>query len=198
MFWGGPLSLLLLEDNKIEMRKIHLLGKFFINDTGLYMISEKTMYRHNKQPVLICDAQGKKISKKFSDDYQHSYLNRDFVRCRNLLDVMYPEITKGKNYANIHDAMHDIVREIKHVTISLDMADLFDEINACPPTVLRQLQELTQQAREAVLNMSAQKIKTALPMGLIFGGFLIFYLILQQGDSLINLIPSYSGPVPDP
>ena len=191
-FWGDAIAIINTTKNNHDMIKIDVpMKNFFICDYGVYMTDTETEYRLNKQPLSFFRSHGETLPPEIVANVKQFYEKKEFTKCLNELEKVYPEILRGKKYNFIYDALLDIVDAKNHYAIDLDTEKYIPFMNSYKPKAIKQLYEAAHDGRIEIEKLSPTGMKKAMPIAIMLIAGIVLIVVIQNVPKWIRELSSY-------
>jgi hypothetical protein len=205
LWYGGPLAHIIKEKNIVLREKINLMGKFFINHLGVFIIDSEMQYVYAQQPVFWYNSHGIKTTKHVTIDGKNGKkLKKDTVKLmyhyykkkqdEKLLQLLRDtfEFDRENKTTGIFEALQKIVEKQQHYPIDLDTDKYMPDFIARNPMGALLTVEIAGKTNHEIDHMYPS-LKAPLPLIAIMIGMVIFVVIWKDLPNYAQQIMSALG-----
>lgn len=196
IFYGGPIALILLKKNRVDLKKINAMRNFFINEYGLFEIDAEYEYRYKKQSVSFFNSHGEKwyIPKKTGNKIYSLFGKHKDELLLQELGKIEPDVLALEKDAegkiNIFKAFHFMAEKSQHLAIDIDTEKYLFSSRAYNPKAILKAKEFIHQAKRALESLSP-KLKIPIPVILVIGLVIGFAIVAQNLATWIGDIEAF-------
>ncbi len=192
-YWGDPSALIIKRENLLEYVRVLPMREYFICQFGIFKWDTTTMYRHNKQPLSIYNSHGTLIPEKIVERIHYDWRKKEYIKTKEELEKIYPNILKGKDYKTIFEVFADIVDEDEHYAIDIDTEKYLQHFRSYNPISIKKLNEVCHAAKKGIDSLSPPALSKALSFGVMIMVGLIIFAVIQSGPKYIRELQEWMG-----
>jgi hypothetical protein len=164
------------------------MNGYIISEYGLFKVESHTLYRHNKQPMSIYNSHGITLPKIIVENVEKFYRKREFLKLKDELNKVYPEIIAKQRYNTIWEIMNAIVEKTQHYAIDLNTEKYLAFFRAFNPKAARYLNIICNDAKKGVDSLSPPALAKLISFGMWFFLAIVFFAIISNGPDWIRQI----------
>jgi len=193
-YWGDGIAIIKTKErsNQYVMEKAEpTMNGFIISEFGLFKVESHTLYRHNKQPMSIYNSHGTTLPKIIVQNVEKFYRKREFLKLKDELNKVYPDIITRRTYDTIWQIMDAIVDKTQHYAIDLNTEKYLAFFRAFNPKAARYLNIISNDAKKGVDSLSPPTIAKLISFGMWFFLAIVFFAIISNGPAWIRDIQDW-------
>jgi len=130
----------------------------------------------------------KKIPMKVVREVEEHYRKKQFLKCRESMDKIYPNLLKGKKFKHIYDVFGEVVKSTRHYAIDLNTEKYLPFFEAYTPIACKKLYQAANDARRSIKDLSPPALSKVLPLGMYVVVGIIAIVVIQNVPSWIREI----------
>lgn len=193
-YWGDGIAFIKIKSNQFIVEKAEpTMNGFIISEYGLFKVEEDTLYRHNKQPMSFYNSHGEQLPKKVVENVEKFYRKREFLKLKDELNKVYPDIIQKQRYDTIWQIMDAIVNKTKHYAIDLDTEKYLAFFRAFNPKAGRYLNIISNDAKKGVDSLSPPALAKLISFGMWFFLAIVFFAVISNGPDWIRQLQGWIG-----
>ena len=188
-YWGDGIALIKTKENSnlyIMEKAEPTMNGFIASEHGIFKVDYNTLYRHNKQPMSFFNSHGIQLPKKVIQRIETWYKKKEFLKMKDELNVIYPDIVNKRIYNTIWEIMDAIVEQTRHHAIDLDTEKYLPFFRAYNPKSVRYLNIICNDAKKGVDSLSPPALSKLISFGMWFFLAIVIFAVISNGPEWVR------------
>ena len=193
-FWGDGIAIIKTKEkaNHFVIEKAEpTMNGYIISEYGLFKVESSTLYRHNKQPMSFYNSHGVTLPKIIVENVERYFKKREFLKLRDELNKVYPDVIRNKRYDTIWEIMNAIVEKSQHYAIDLNTEKYLAYFRAFNPKAARYLNIICNDAKKGVDSLSPPPLQKLISFGMWFFLAIVFFAVISNAPDWIRQLQAW-------